>query len=67
MRKPEEKIHGGLDLHLHWAGPHLRQPIQGHVIFHRQRDRNVPGGGKDKLIIICNSCSNISLLLVIDR
>ena len=46
MREPEEEVHGGLDLHLHRARPHLSQPLQSHVLLHGQGGRDVPGSGE---------------------
>ena len=46
MREPEEEVHGGLDLHLHRARPHLRQPLQSHVLLHGQGGRDVPRSGE---------------------
>ena len=44
MRQLEEAVHGRLDLHVHWSCPHLRQPLQGHVLLHGEGGGDVPGG-----------------------
>ena len=48
MREPEEEVHGGLDLHLHRARAHLRQPLQSHVLLHGQGGRDVPRSGESR-------------------
>ena len=44
MRQLEEEVHGGLDLHLHRASPHLCQPLQADVLLHGEGGGDVPGG-----------------------
>ena len=46
MRKPEEEVHGGLDIHVHRASAHLSEPFQGDEVLHGQGDRHVPGSGE---------------------